>query len=67
MIQNHLHILETPLFKVRNKQKTLYCYSEEEKNKAISEVGKNAEITRFKGLGEIPPMNLSNLSVMRSN
>ncbi len=43
VIQNHLHILETPLFKVRNKQKTLYCYSEEEKNKAISEVGKNAE------------------------
>jgi len=55
VIQGHLHILETPLFKVRNKEKTLYCYSEEEKENAIKELGKNYEITRFKGLGEISP------------
>jgi topoisomerase-4 subunit B len=51
----HLYILETPLFRVRNKQKTLYCYSEQEKEKAIRELGGNPEITRFKGLGEISP------------
>jgi topoisomerase-4 subunit B len=43
------------LFRVRNKQKTIYCYNEAEKEKAITELGKNAEITRFKGLGEISP------------
>ncbi|MDR0560145.1 MAG: type IIA DNA topoisomerase subunit B [Prevotellaceae bacterium] len=48
----HLYILQTPLFRVRNKKKTLYCYSEEEKEKAIKQLG-NVEITRFKGLGEI--------------
>ncbi len=53
--QRHVYILQTPLFRVRNKQKTIYCYSEEEKMKAISELGKNPEITRFKGLGEISP------------
>ncbi len=53
--QRHVYILQTPLFRVRNKQKTIYCYSEEEKLKAISELGKNPEITRFKGLGEISP------------
>jgi len=53
--QNHLFILQTPLFRVRNKQKTIYCYSEEEKIKAISQLGKSPEITRFKGLGEISP------------
>lgn len=53
--QKHVYILQTPLFRVRNKQKTLYCYSEEEKLKAIKELGKNPEITRFKGLGEISP------------
>ena len=45
----HVYILQTPLFRVRNKQKTIYCYSEEEKQKAIKELGKNPEITRFKG------------------
>jgi topoisomerase-4 subunit B len=51
----HLFILETPLFRVRNKQKTIYCYTEEEKQAAIREIGVKAEITRFKGLGEISP------------
>lgn len=55
VLNGHLHILETPLFKVRNKEKTLYCYSEEEKEKAIEELKKGVEITRFKGLGEISP------------
>jgi topoisomerase-4 subunit B len=52
---NHVKILETPLFRVRNKQKTIYCYSEEEKQAAIKVIGTKAEITRFKGLGEISP------------
>lgn len=51
----HLHVLETPLFRVRNKQKTIYCYSEEERDSAIKELGGKPEITRFKGLGEISP------------
>ncbi|GAB4490842.1 MAG: DNA topoisomerase IV subunit B [Raineya sp.] len=51
----HLYILETPLFRVRNKQKMIYCYSEQEKQKAIKQLGGNPEITRFKGLGEISP------------
>lgn len=51
----HLYILQTPLFRVRNKQKTIYCYSEEERISAISKLGSNPEITRFKGLGEISP------------
>ena len=51
----HLHILQTPLFRVRNKKETFYCYSEEEKRTAIQKLGKTAEITRFKGLGEISP------------
>jgi len=51
----HLYILQTPLFRVRNKQKTIYCYSEEEKQAAINRLGGNPEITRFKGLGEISP------------
>jgi topoisomerase-4 subunit B len=51
----HLYILQTPLFRVRNKKKTIYCYSDAEKNRAISELGTNPEITRFKGLGEISP------------
>ena len=53
--RNHVYILQTPLFRVRNKQKTYYCYSEEERLAAIQAVGKNPEITRFKGLGEISP------------
>jgi topoisomerase-4 subunit B len=51
----HLYILETPLFRVRNKQKTIYCYSEEEKQAAMRQLGGKPEITRFKGLGEISP------------
>lgn len=51
----HLYILQTPLFRVRNKQKTFYCYSDEEKAAAIAACGKNPEMTRFKGLGEISP------------
>ena len=56
LIKNgHLYILQTPLFRVRNKKETRYCYSEEERIKALNELGKNPEITRFKGLGEISP------------
>ena len=51
----HLYILQTPLFRVRNKKKTIYCYSEQERINALEELGKQAEITRFKGLGEISP------------
>ena len=51
----HLFVLETPLFRVRNKEKTIYCYSEAERDQALAQLGKNAEITRFKGLGEISP------------
>ncbi|QNF35039.1 type IIA DNA topoisomerase subunit B [Adhaeribacter swui] len=51
----HLFILETPLFRVRNKKETIYCYNEEEKQAAMKKLGKNPEITRFKGLGEISP------------
>ncbi|MFM2172058.1 MAG: hypothetical protein RI957_2287 [Verrucomicrobiota bacterium] len=51
----HVYILQTPLFRVRNKKETIYCYSEEERVKAIAKLGKNPEITRFKGLGEISP------------
>jgi len=53
--RGHVFVLETPLFRVRNKQKTIYCYDENEKQKAISELGNKPEITRFKGLGEISP------------
>lgn len=51
----HVYILQTPLFRVRNKQKTFYCYSDEEKADAIKKIGAKPEITRFKGLGEISP------------
>jgi topoisomerase-4 subunit B len=51
----HLYILQTPLFRVRNKKETIYCYDEVEKQKAIAKLGKSVEITRFKGLGEISP------------
>ncbi|MDE6374513.1 MAG: type IIA DNA topoisomerase subunit B [Alistipes sp.] len=53
--RGHLYILQTPLFRVRNKKETHYCYSEEERLKAVKQCGVNAEITRFKGLGEISP------------
>ncbi len=56
LIKNgHLYILQTPLFRVRNKKETRYCYSDAERLKALNELGKNPEITRFKGLGEISP------------
>ncbi len=51
----HVYILETPLFRVRNKKETIYCYNEEEKQKAMRKLGAKPEITRFKGLGEISP------------
>lgn len=55
VMNGHLHILETPLFKVRNKEKTIYCYTEEERDQAVKVLKKNIEMTRFKGLGEISP------------
>ncbi|MEQ8413798.1 MAG: DNA topoisomerase IV subunit B [Imperialibacter sp.] len=51
----HVYILETPLFRVRNKKETIYCYSDEERQQAINKLGSKPEITRFKGLGEISP------------
>ena len=53
--EGHVYVLETPLFRVRNKKETYYCYSEDEKQGAIEKIGRNPEITRFKGLGEISP------------
>ena len=53
--EGHLYILQTPLFRVRNKKETIYCYSEEEKQAAIEKLRGKPEITRFKGLGEISP------------
>ena len=53
--QGHLHILQTPLFRVRSKKETIYCYSAAEREKALKKLGTNSEITRFKGLGEISP------------
>lgn len=58
--KGHVYILQTPLFRVRNKKKTLYCYTEEERLAAIEELGPNPEITRFKGLGEISPDEFKN-------
>jgi topoisomerase-4 subunit B len=51
----HLYVLETPLFRVRNKSQTIYCYSEAERDEAAKKIGASAEVTRFKGLGEISP------------
>ena len=53
--KNHVFILQTPLFRVRNKKTTIYCYDEKEKKEAMTRLGKSVEITRFKGLGEISP------------
>jgi topoisomerase-4 subunit B len=58
--KGHLYVLQTPLFRVRNKQKTSYCYSEPEREAAVKELGPNPEITRFKGLGEISPDEFKN-------
>lgn len=55
VLNGHLFVLETPLFKVRNKERTIYCYSEEERDAALQQLKKGVEITRFKGLGEISP------------
>jgi topoisomerase-4 subunit B len=54
VVANHLYILETPLFRVRNKKETKYCYSEKERDAAVKSL-RDAEVTRFKGLGEISP------------
>ncbi len=56
---NHVYILETPLFRVRNKQETIYCYDESEKQAATKKLGSKPEITRFKGLGEISPQEFA--------
>ena len=56
----HVYILQTPLFRVRNKKETIYCYSEEERRKAMTKLGGKPEITRFKGLGEISPDEFKN-------
>ena len=53
--EGHVYILETPLYRVRNKKRTRYCYNEKERKAALEDIGLNAEITRFKGLGEISP------------
>ncbi len=58
--KGHVYIFQTPLFRVRNKKKTIYCYTEEERVNAIDELGPNPEITRFKGLGEISPDEFRN-------
>ena len=58
--EGHLYILQTPLFRVRNKKDTYYCYSEEEKRQAIDKLKGKPEITRFKGLGEISPDEFKN-------
>lgn len=58
--RGHVYILQTPLFRVRNKKETIYCYSDEERRNAIKKLGKNPEITRFKGLGEISPDEFKN-------
>ena len=55
VLSEHLYVLETPLFRVRNKKETFYCYSEEERDRQAALLGKDVEITRFKGLGEISP------------
>jgi len=57
----HVYILQTPLFRVRNKKETIYCYNDTERRQALDKLGKNAEITRFKGLGEISPDEFKHL------
>jgi topoisomerase IV subunit B len=58
--KGHLYILQTPLFRVRTKKKTMYCYSEQERDQAVKIIGAGPEITRFKGLGEISPDEFKN-------
>ena len=57
--EGHVYVLETPLFRVRNRKETFYCYSDEEKQEAMDKIGKNPEITRFKGLVRFPQMSLN--------
>ncbi|MBP6403805.1 MAG: type IIA DNA topoisomerase subunit B, partial [Bacteroidia bacterium] len=60
LIKNgHVYILQTPLFRVRNKKETIYCYNDTERQRAIQKLGTKPEITRFKGLGEISPDEFS--------
>jgi topoisomerase-4 subunit B len=58
--EGHLYILQTPLFRIRNKKETIYCYSEEERKEAMEKLKPKPEITRFKGLGEISPDEFKN-------
>jgi DNA gyrase subunit B/topoisomerase-4 subunit B len=58
--EEHVFILETPLFRVRNTKRTLYCYSEQERDAAMKDIGRASEVTRFKGLGEISPGEFRN-------
>jgi topoisomerase-4 subunit B len=58
--EGHLYILQTPLFRVRNKKETIYCYSDDERKAAIEKLKPKPEITRFKGLGEISPDEFKN-------
>ena len=60
VINEHVYILETPLFRVRNKKQTIYCYSEAERDKAMKKLSRGCEVTRFKGLGEISPYEFKN-------
>jgi DNA gyrase/topoisomerase IV subunit B len=55
VLRGHVYILETPLFRVRNKKETIYCYSEQERDQAVKKISRGVEVTRFKGLGEISP------------
>jgi len=55
VLNGHVFILETPLFRVRTRKRTVYCYSEEQRDRAVKELGRGREVTRFKGLGEISP------------
>ncbi|MBO4511409.1 MAG: hypothetical protein J5746_01465 [Victivallales bacterium] len=55
VLSDHLFILETPLYRVRTKKKTIYCFTDAERDQAVQELGKGCEMTRFKGLGEISP------------
>jgi DNA gyrase/topoisomerase IV subunit B len=55
VLRGHVFVLETPLFRVRNKSRTIYCYSERERDDAVRDIGRGNEVTRFKGLGEISP------------
>ncbi|MBU0678503.1 MAG: ATP-binding protein [Verrucomicrobia bacterium] len=61
VLEGHVYVLETPLFRVRNKKETVYCYSEAERDEAMKKIGRGNEVTRFKGLGEISPSEFKHL------